>query len=116
LFQQLGRGNFGEVSLGFLSKADGSNGELVAVKRPHTSEGDQNRLAIQRSMICDEMKIMLFIGDHENVLRLVATVSANPSTYLITEYCEHGSVLDYLKNTREKNLFFDELAVQQVFA
>ncbi|KAL3982584.1 Protein tyrosine kinase family protein [Acanthocheilonema viteae] len=98
--QLLGGGNFGQVYLGELSKPRVSDSLAVshvlrvAVKSPR----DGRNLHHQKAL-ADELKIMIAIGIHPNVLCLIGAVTKQMSSgqlYVIMEYCENDNLKDYL--------------------
>lgn len=66
-------------------------------------------LLISRALL-DELKIMIYLGQHPNILGLVGAVTKHigrGELYVCMEFCEHGCLLDVLKSRR--NSFIDEL-------
>lgn len=116
MFQQLGKGHFGDVALGILSGPNGC--ALVAVKTPkhHSGSGDQKW---QRQLLRDEMKIMAYLQErlpngHENVLKLVGAITSSSEHFcILTEYCEWGSLNKFLQNTIENKRFEDEIVLEE---
>lgn len=49
----------------------------------------------------DEIRLMLEIGEHPNILKLVGCQTVQEPYYLITEYMEYGSLKDYFKKCRK---------------
>jgi serine/threonine protein kinase len=89
----------------------------VAVKTPKkrdkTSENDYEHEKIlqqQRESLIDELKIMYYIGHHDNVLQLIGALTKCKDNFcIITEYCEFGSLDIFLKTKIEKGLYCDEI-------
>jgi tRNA A-37 threonylcarbamoyl transferase component Bud32/ABC-type phosphate transport system substrate-binding protein len=86
----IGSGSFGEVYTGVYKH------RVVAIKRIASSR-DSHMIA----SFLQEARAMVSI-DHPNILRLLAISIKNPYTYIVSEYCKHGSLEDYLKNFPEK--------------
>ncbi|VDP11829.1 unnamed protein product [Onchocerca flexuosa] len=98
--QLLGGGHFGQVYLGELKKPRVSDSLAVsdmlkvAIKAPR----DGRNLHHQKAL-ADELKIMIAIGIHSNVLCLIGAVTKQMSSgqlYVIMEYCENDNLKDYL--------------------
>ncbi|CAJ0570853.1 unnamed protein product, partial [Mesorhabditis spiculigera] len=98
----LGSGQFGCVKRGWLKTPVSGGGDkevLVAVKMALNVEDTK-----QQKMLADELKIMGAIPAHKNILRLVGAVTQNMRSgrlYIVTEFCERGSLLDYLRSVEE---------------
>lgn len=105
----LGSGQFGKVLKGKLT-----NGRFVAIKIPGGKKiflslervaslfvcADLTKTEFFRALI-DELKIMSHIRPHVNVLNLVGACTTeleNRQLYVITEFCENGSLKDYLED------------------
>nr|CDP90743.1 Bm5314, isoform n [Brugia malayi] len=98
--QSLGGGHFGQVYLGELSKPRVSDSLAVsdvlkvAIKAPRDGRNVHHQKAL-----ADELKIMIAIGVHPNVLCLIGAVTKQMSSgqlYMIMEYCENDNLKDYL--------------------
>uniref|UniRef100_A0A803XPU4 receptor protein-tyrosine kinase n=1 Tax=Meleagris gallopavo TaxID=9103 RepID=A0A803XPU4_MELGA len=96
--QVLGSGAFGKVlnaTAYGISKAGDS--VQVAVKmlkeKSDTSEKDA---------LMSELKMMIHIGSHENIVNLLGACTVSGPIYLIFEYCCYGDLLNYLRSKREK--------------
>jgi serine/threonine protein kinase len=68
-------------------------------------EGEEQNLA--RKALMDEIKILCFIGKHENVVE-VKGVQKN-QWWLALEHCEHGSLHSFLAQKRDRGFFIDEI-------
>ncbi|PIK51051.1 putative platelet-derived growth factor receptor beta-like, partial [Apostichopus japonicus] len=91
----IGAGQYGKVYLGLL--CDKAGGEFqVAVKT--TRDG---LTAAMKEEFLDEIRLMLEIGEHPNILKLVGCQTVQEPYYLITEYMEYGSLKDYFKKCRK---------------
>ncbi|VDK46870.1 unnamed protein product, partial [Gongylonema pulchrum] len=111
LKQVLGGGQFGKVFLGELSKSRVSDSLAatdvlkVAVKEPR-----EGRNVNHQKALTDELKVMVAIGIHPNVLCLIGAVTKQMSSgqlYVIMEYCENGNLKDFL--SRHRTGFLDEV-------
>ncbi|CAJ0931478.1 unnamed protein product, partial [Mesorhabditis belari] len=113
--RELGKGEFGKVSMGFLKKparVSDSTAERVrlnvAVKEPLNGFNIQHQ-----QMLIDELKIMCAIRPHPNVLALIGAVTKNirdGRLFVVIELCDKGSLKDFLVNLkRNVGSFKDEL-------
>lgn len=116
-FQRLGGGNFGDVFLGTLS---GSKGKVrVAVKKPK-NRSDSNDQKVQRDLLSVEMKMMAYLQErlpngHENVLRLVGAATRNIEHFcILTEYCEWGSLDNFLRNKFGSEKYVNEVVSENI--
>ncbi|XP_058117772.1 platelet-derived growth factor receptor alpha-like [Anopheles ziemanni] len=97
--RKLGEGEFGVVL-----KAEakyilaGQPSTTVAVKMMQGFGGD----SIRNSIIA-ELKIIILIGRHLNIVNLLGAVTENirdDQLMIILEYCRYGSVLEYMRKNR----------------
>ena len=90
LTKSLGKGSFGEV---FLTKIKGSN-ELYATKRLDRAfcEKPDNMKRLK-----NEIKILKNLA-HPNIVRLIDLKKSKTHIYLVTEYCNGGSLSQRLKD------------------
>ncbi|XP_078259171.1 receptor-type tyrosine-protein kinase FLT3-like [Rhinoraja longicauda] len=56
----------------------------------------------EKDALMSELKMMIHMGSHENVVNLLGACTNLGPVYLIFEYCCYGDLLNYLKNNREK--------------
>lgn len=91
LQEEVGRGEFGVVHRGlFLGPGDGLS---VAVKLLQPEKSGVTEVRAFR----EEITIMKALGQHPNVLSLLACCTKPDGPLcLVTDFCEHGSLLDYL--------------------
>ncbi|XP_068237840.1 mast/stem cell growth factor receptor Kit-like isoform X2 [Palaemon carinicauda] len=99
----IGEGEFGHV---FQAKVDGLRAnELQTTVAVKTAKSRSNE--VFRKELIAEVKIMMHIGRHTNVLNLLGICSENLATkgelLVIIEYCRHGNLRDYL--LRHRNNF-----------
>ncbi|XP_051250735.1 platelet-derived growth factor receptor beta isoform X2 [Dicentrarchus labrax] len=93
----LGSGTFGRVVEGTVSGLLHSHSSTkVAVKMVKPSSG-----AVQSLM--SELKVLVHLGPHLNVVNLLGACTGGGPVYLITEFCRHGDLVNYLQ--RNKHTF-----------
>ncbi|CAL8132864.1 unnamed protein product [Orchesella dallaii] len=89
---RLGSGNFGTVNKASIERNCGVQEVAVKVPMPGSKEA-------LKSILC-EIKLMSFIGEHPNVLQLVAACTfeiRRGNVYVFTEFCSNGSLQSFLK-------------------
>ncbi|XP_070773133.1 platelet-derived growth factor receptor beta-like [Enoplosus armatus] len=97
LGQVLGSGAFGRVVEATVSGLLHSHSTTkVAVKMVKPSSG-----AVQSLM--SELKVLVHLGPHLNVVNLLGACTRGGPVYLITEFCRHGDLVNYLQ--RNKHTF-----------
>lgn len=97
LGQVLGSGAFGRVVEATVSGLLHSHSTTkVAVKMVKQSSG-----AVQSLM--SELKVLVHLGPHLNVVNLLGACTRGGPVYLITEFCRHGDLVNYLQ--RNKHTF-----------
>ncbi|KAE8287831.1 Platelet-derived growth factor receptor beta [Larimichthys crocea] len=95
--QVLGSGAFGRVVEANVSDLLHSHSTTkVAIKMVKPSSG-----AVQSLM--SELKVMVHLGPHLNVVNLLGACTRGGPVYLITEFCRHGDLVNYLQ--RNKHTF-----------
>lgn len=52
--------------------------------------------------LLSELKVMTFLGSHLNILNMFGACTVKGPTYLVFEFAEHGSLLDYLQQSKVK--------------
>lgn len=95
LDETIGEGEFGRVAKAKAFGMDGPEGyKCVAVKmlKNCDSNGELQDLLSEYNLLKDI--------DHPNVIKLLGACTRNGPFYVIVEYCEHGSLLQYLRNSR----------------
>ncbi|GAV01121.1 hypothetical protein RvY_11881-1 [Ramazzottius varieornatus] len=96
---QLGRGTQGSVF-----RASASNLNLlrvnmlteVAAKAFNTVFNDEKSV----KLFVEEATAMFYAGNHPNIVKLLGVTYFANSPVLLLEYCEHGSLLNFLRNSR----------------
>ncbi|XP_078402253.1 receptor-type tyrosine-protein kinase FLT3-like [Cetorhinus maximus] len=56
----------------------------------------------EKDALMSELKMMIHMGRHENIVNLLGACTISGPVYLIFEYCCYGDLLNYLRNNREK--------------
>ncbi|KAJ8266014.1 hypothetical protein GJAV_G00124930 [Gymnothorax javanicus] len=98
----LGAGAFGKVveAMAYgLGKED--NVLRVAVKMLKPTAHSEEREAL----MC-ELKILSHLGQHRNIVNLLGACTRGGPVLVITEYCSHGDLLNYLRSRAESFLSF----------
>ncbi|XP_063602901.1 vascular endothelial growth factor receptor 1-like [Penaeus indicus] len=106
--QLLGSGAFGHVYRAtVLNLRPGKPRTTVAVKMTR-SHVDSTQLKALRS----ELKIMMHIGRHMNIVNLLGACSKHFASkgelLLLVEYCKHGNILEYMRRHRKE--FVDQMS------
>ncbi|XP_034406527.1 platelet-derived growth factor receptor beta-like isoform X3 [Cyclopterus lumpus] len=97
LGQVLGSGAFGRVVMATISgRLPFHSTTKAAVKMVKSSSG-----AAQSLM--SELKVLVLLGPHLNVVNLLGACTRGGPVYLITEFCCHGDLVNYLQ--RNKHTF-----------
>ncbi|KAM6983424.1 platelet-derived growth factor receptor beta-like [Tautogolabrus adspersus] len=97
LGQVLGSGAFGRVVEATVSGLNHSHSTTkAAVKMVKPNSG-----SVQSLM--SELKVLVHLGPHLNVVNLLGACTRGGPVYLITEFCRHGDLVNYLQ--RNKHTF-----------
>jgi len=99
LLNEIGRGSFGKV---FEALSEKTN-KLFAIKALSTENFKNPRILDQFKK---ELKI-LFALNHQNIIKIIGVEKTINNIYLILEYCNGGTLLDYVtwyKKTYNKNI------------
>lgn len=91
----LGRGNYGEVFKGKYGQRD------VAIKCMKTD----NKRTCNVDKFLDEAKIMRDLL-HKNIVRLYGVCTKEEPIFIVTEFMQHGCLLNYLRDGAGKDLKF----------
>ncbi|XP_067841620.1 receptor-type tyrosine-protein kinase FLT3 [Heptranchias perlo] len=94
----LGSGAFGKVieaTAYGISKADVPVQVAVKMLKEKSEPAEKDALM-------SELKMMIHMGHHENIVNLLGACTLSGPVYLIFEYCCYGDLLNYLRNNRGK--------------
>ncbi|KAI4881730.1 hypothetical protein NFI96_026569 [Prochilodus magdalenae] len=97
LGKELGSGAFGMV---VQATAYGISKPGVSIQVAVKMLKDKHQ-AVEKEALMSELKMLIHIGHHTNVVNLLGACTGTGPTYLIFQYCCHGDLLNYLKNNRE---------------
>lgn len=96
LGKPLGEGEFGKVVLGKANNlVKAGQAATVAVKMLKEGHTDQD----VKNLVC-EMEVMKMIGEHINIINLLACCCKDGPLYVLVEYAEHGNLRDFLRKHR----------------
>ncbi|XP_035269642.1 receptor-type tyrosine-protein kinase FLT3 isoform X1 [Anguilla anguilla] len=98
LGKELGSGAFGmvvEATAYGICKPGVS--EQVAVKMLK-----EKHQTVEKEALMSELKMMMHIGNHVNIVNLLGACTGSGPIYLIFQYCTKGDLLNYLKTNRER--------------
>ncbi|XP_033834394.1 macrophage colony-stimulating factor 1 receptor 2-like isoform X2 [Periophthalmus magnuspinnatus] len=99
----LGSGAFGKVvAATALGLNPEQNETTVAVKMLKPGAVSEDREALM-----SELKILSYIGFHQNIVNLLGACTRGGPMLMITEYCRHGDLLNFLR-TRSHHFLSDE--------
>ncbi|XP_058042584.1 receptor-type tyrosine-protein kinase FLT3 [Ahaetulla prasina] len=57
--------------------------------------------SLEKDALMSELKMMIHIGSHENIVNLLGACTKSGPVYLIFEYCCYGDLLNYLRSKRD---------------
>uniref|UniRef100_A0A674NTL7 receptor protein-tyrosine kinase n=1 Tax=Takifugu rubripes TaxID=31033 RepID=A0A674NTL7_TAKRU len=98
----LGSGAFGRVVEANVSGLLHSHSTTkVAIKMVKSNSG-----AVQSLM--SELKVLVHLGPHLNIVNLLGACTRGGPVYLITEFCRHGDLVSYLERNRHTFLQRDK--------
>uniref|UniRef100_H3BZH7 Mast/stem cell growth factor receptor n=1 Tax=Tetraodon nigroviridis TaxID=99883 RepID=H3BZH7_TETNG len=98
----LGSGAFGKVveaTAYGLASADSTM--TVAVKMLKSSAHSTEKEALM-----SELKVLIYLGNHINIVNLLGACTVGGPTLVITEYCCFGDLLNFLRRKRESFICF----------
>jgi serine/threonine protein kinase len=100
---------FGAMHLGVLTNILGFR-QRVILKTARDNTPEQHKL------LQAELDLMANIGDHENVLKIFGakSIGSNGRLCVITEYCEQGSLANFLSEKHKLDLFIDEIVLSNL--
>jgi len=87
--REIGKGSYGSVRIGIYCHMQ------VAIKIIRKNWSDLSQ--VEKSRCLKEVSIATELNQHQNVLRVYGYMKA-PHLAIVSEYCEKGSVLDYINN------------------
>uniref|UniRef100_A0A3Q3WWH0 receptor protein-tyrosine kinase n=1 Tax=Mola mola TaxID=94237 RepID=A0A3Q3WWH0_MOLML len=88
----LGSGAFGKVVEATAYGLGSDDVTLVAVKMLKPSAHSEEREALM-----SELKILSHLGYHDNIVNLLGACTQGGPMLMITEYCSHGDLLNFLR-------------------
>uniref|UniRef100_A0A8C9TVE5 receptor protein-tyrosine kinase n=1 Tax=Scleropages formosus TaxID=113540 RepID=A0A8C9TVE5_SCLFO len=98
----LGAGAFGKVvEATAYGLGEEDNVTRVAVKMLKPSAHSDEKEAL-----ISELKILSHLGNHKNIVNLLGACTHGGPVLVITEYCKHGDLLNFLRNKAETFLNF----------
>ncbi|XP_068436076.1 macrophage colony-stimulating factor 1 receptor 2 isoform X2 [Clinocottus analis] len=106
----VGSGAFGKVVQATAYGLGNSNATRVAVKMLKPSAHSEEREALM-----SELKILGHLGHHDNIVNLLGACTRGGPMLMITEYCSHGDLLNYLR-AHAQNFMASLLGVEEVEA
>lgn len=68
---------------------------LLLFQIDHTNTTDEYK------DLASEIKILIHLGAHENIVNLLGAVTKGGDLSAIMEYCPHGNLVDFLRPRRE---------------
>uniref|UniRef100_A0A3Q4I8S7 receptor protein-tyrosine kinase n=1 Tax=Neolamprologus brichardi TaxID=32507 RepID=A0A3Q4I8S7_NEOBR len=97
----LGSGAFGRVVEATISGLINSHSTKAAVKMVK-----RTYLSVFQSLM-SELKVLVHLGPHLNVVNLLGACTRGGPVYLITEFCCHGDLVNYLQRNKHTFLHGD---------
>ncbi|XP_039633778.1 macrophage colony-stimulating factor 1 receptor 2-like [Perca fluviatilis] len=104
----LGSGAFGKVVEATAYGLGSDNATRVAVKMLKPSAHSEEREALM-----SELKILGYLGYHDNIVNLLGACTRGGPMLMITEYCSHGDLLNFLR-ARAQDFMASMLSVDEV--
>ena len=88
------------TELYFLGPSDSYDFVDVAVKmlKECASPENENDLA-------NELKLLIYVGKNSNIVNILASCTIRGELWLIMEYCDHGNVLQFLRDRRSEFIY-----------
>ncbi|XP_033119419.1 ephrin type-B receptor 2-like [Anneissia japonica] len=102
--EELGSGQFGVVCKGYACGIDGGNDYIpVAVK---SLKGHASRS--MKEYFLDEIRLIIEIGSHPNILGILGCCTIDEPYYLITEFMHYGDLFHFLLKCREAKFALED--------
>ncbi|KAJ8038849.1 Myoblast growth factor receptor egl-15 [Holothuria leucospilota] len=98
LQEELGKGQFGIVYKGLVFGLNGLQDNVEAAVKT-TKDGAFDDV---KEDLLDEMKLMIQLGSHPNLMTLLACCTQREPYFLITEFMQYGDLLNFLRKCRER--------------
>uniref|UniRef100_A0A4W3HD88 receptor protein-tyrosine kinase n=1 Tax=Callorhinchus milii TaxID=7868 RepID=A0A4W3HD88_CALMI len=103
LGRTLGSGAFGRVVAATACGLSSSQSAMkVAIKMLKSTARSSEKQALM-----SELKIMSHLGPHLNIVNLLGACTKGGPIYIMTEYCRHGDLVDYLHRNKHTFLYSD---------
>ncbi|GMS82698.1 hypothetical protein PENTCL1PPCAC_4873, partial [Pristionchus entomophagus] len=108
---KLGQGAFGSVFLGIVDSSNIPCSTGKSIIEQSALRKDNNAVAIkmlhesadklQQMQFFEEIDLMKRLGYHERLVNMLACATQSEPALLIIEYCEHGDLLNYMRERRQ---------------
>uniref|UniRef100_A0A8C9S1U1 receptor protein-tyrosine kinase n=1 Tax=Scleropages formosus TaxID=113540 RepID=A0A8C9S1U1_SCLFO len=98
----LGAGAFGKV----VEATAYGLGEEDNVTRVAVKMLKRDAHSDEKEALISELKILSHLGNHKNIVNLLGACTHGGPVLVITEYCKHGDLLNFLRNKAETFLNF----------
>jgi calcium-dependent protein kinase len=107
LLQKIGEGGFGVVHKAVcLSSLEERAIKVIALK---------NYSCLQKKLILNEVAMLLKI-DHPNIIKVYEVIEFELTFYIVTEYCDAGSLCDYLLKHKKPGEQFARNVMQKLLS
>ena len=95
--EKVGNGQFGEVFKAMLDEQQGRGTPEYMVAAKTVKDAANNPEGAQE--LVAEAAVMMQVMGHQNLVSIIGVITAGDPLVLVLQYCQHGSVLAYLKQT-----------------
>lgn len=96
--------------MAYWTNKDGISEKVAMKKIKNANTLTVEKLRMETDAMRKEMSIMAYVGEHEYILRLVGIITRQVENFcIVTEFCEHGSLENFLKEKRSKNHYMNEI-------
>ncbi|XP_072041668.1 fibroblast growth factor receptor 3-like [Amphiura filiformis] len=96
---ELGSGQFGVVYKGFALGVGGNKTKYIPVAVKGLKKNANQSI---KEDFLDEIKLIIEIGSHPNILSIFGCITVDEPYYLVTEFMEYGDLLHFLWRCREE--------------